>query len=225
MNQLPPMANPADPTAANSQSLQYSRLQNPAISLYQAAQTRPLINPRTGQPIDPRFSGEIGGGGASSAADMLPLQQQSSSEIIRGYTQLMYQQQQQQQLSNAPGIPQHIFQPPSQVAHLNRLPPQQQPAPQFFLNSNTADAQHPLMSREHIKSRLEEENEVKMRMNELKRQLNYIDKTNWFFERETVDFAQFIPFEQDQQYVGASNNAKNYQQQSFQIGGGYQGKK
>lgn len=35
-------------------------------------------------------------------------------------------------------------------------------------------------------------------MNELKRQLNYIDKTNWFFERETVDFSNFIPFEQDQ---------------------------
>jgi hypothetical protein len=46
-----------------------------------------------------------------------------------------------------------------------------------------------------LKSRLEEENEIKMRMQELKRQLAYIDKTNWFFEKDTVDFSSFMPFE------------------------------
>lgn len=55
-----------------------------------------------------------------------------------------------------------------------------------------------------------------MRMNELKRQLGYIEKTNWFFERETVDFGSFIPFEQDQQYLGGSSN----KQQAYTIGGG-----
>jgi len=32
-------------------------------------------------------------------------------------------------------------------------------------------------------------------MNELKKNLNYIDKTNWFFDRETIDFTEHIPFE------------------------------
>ena len=32
-------------------------------------------------------------------------------------------------------------------------------------------------------------------MLELRKQLNYIEKTNWFFEKETVDFTTFMPFE------------------------------
>lgn len=66
-----------------------------------------------------------------------------------------------------------------------------------------------------LKQRLEEDSEVKLRMADLKRQLGYIEKTNWFFERETVDFGAFVPFEQDVQYAGA---AKSNQQQSFTIG-------
>ena len=34
-------------------------------------------------------------------------------------------------------------------------------------------------------------------MQELKKQLTYIDKTNWFFERDTVDFTVNIPVEQE----------------------------
>ena len=34
-------------------------------------------------------------------------------------------------------------------------------------------------------------------MLELRKQLNYIEKTNWFFEKETVDFTTFMPFEQE----------------------------
>lgn len=34
-------------------------------------------------------------------------------------------------------------------------------------------------------------------MIELKRQLGYLDKTNWFFERDTVDFSMHMPFEQE----------------------------
>ena len=30
-------------------------------------------------------------------------------------------------------------------------------------------------------------------MGELKKYLGYIDKTNWFFEKDTVDFNSFIP--------------------------------
>jgi hypothetical protein len=45
---------------------------------------------------------------------------------------------------------------------------------------------------------LEQENEVRLRMQDLRKQLAYIDKTNWFFERDTVDFGQFIPFDQEQ---------------------------
>lgn len=57
--------------------------------------------------------------------------------------------------------------------------------------------QPPQFSREQslLKSRLEEESEIKQRMGELKRQLAYIDKTNWFFEKETVDFGSYMPFE------------------------------
>ena len=32
-------------------------------------------------------------------------------------------------------------------------------------------------------------------MSELKRQLAYIDKTNWLFEKDTVDFTSHIPFD------------------------------
>ncbi len=46
-----------------------------------------------------------------------------------------------------------------------------------------------------LKSRLEEEQEIKMRMTELKRALAYIEKTNWFFERETFDFSTGVPLE------------------------------
>ena len=46
-----------------------------------------------------------------------------------------------------------------------------------------------------LKSRLEEEQEIKMRMSELKKALTFIDKTNWFFERETFDFSAGGPLE------------------------------
>ena len=39
----------------------------------------------------------------------------------------------------------------------------------------------------------DQENEIKQRMGELKKHLTYIDKTNWFFEKDTVDFTQYIP--------------------------------
>jgi hypothetical protein len=45
-------------------------------------------------------------------------------------------------------------------------------------------------------------------MQDLKKQLAYIDKTNWFFERDTVDFSTFIPFESDQQYIGGGSYSK-----------------
>jgi len=45
---------------------------------------------------------------------------------------------------------------------------------------------------------MEQEAEVKQIMGELKKSLNYIDKTNWFFEKDTVDFTSYIPFEQEQ---------------------------
>jgi len=35
-------------------------------------------------------------------------------------------------------------------------------------------------------------------MQDLKKQLAYIDKTNWLFERDTVDFSSFIPFETEE---------------------------
>ncbi len=67
-------------------------------------------------------------------------------------------------------------------------------------------------------ARLEEDEEVRLRMNELKRQLGYLDKTNWFFERDTVDFSQFVPFEQDHQYTGAAT------QKAYTIRGSYHSK-
>ena len=61
-----------------------------------------------------------------------------------------------------------------------------------------------------------------MRMNELKRQLEHLDKTNWFFERDTVDFSSFMPLEQQQQFAGAAAR----EQKAYTIGGnGYHGKK
>jgi hypothetical protein len=48
-----------------------------------------------------------------------------------------------------------------------------------------------------LKSRLEEEQEIKLRMNDLKKALAYIDKSNWLFERDTVDFSTWCPLEQD----------------------------
>ena len=46
-----------------------------------------------------------------------------------------------------------------------------------------------------LKSRLEEEQEIKMRMSELKKALTFIDKTNWFFERDTFDFSAGSPLD------------------------------
>ena len=48
-----------------------------------------------------------------------------------------------------------------------------------------------------MKLKMEQDQEVKQKMQELKKQLTYIEKTNWFFERDTVDFTACIPFEQE----------------------------
>lgn len=45
-----------------------------------------------------------------------------------------------------------------------------------------------------LKSKIDEENEIKHRMSELKKYLNYIDKTNWLFQNDTVDFTTHIPY-------------------------------
>jgi hypothetical protein len=83
-----------------------------------------------------------------------------------------------------------------------------------------------------LKSRLEEEQEIKMRMSELKKALTFIDKTNWFFERDTFDFSAGSPLDQDQQYAPSSSMMSGLKgsghNQAFTIGGaagGYHHKK
>ena len=83
-----------------------------------------------------------------------------------------------------------------------------------------------------LKSRLEEEQEIKMRMSELKKALTFIDTTNWFFERDTFDCRAGGPLEQDQHYAPSGSMISGMKgsghSQAFTIGaaaGGYHHKK
>ena len=48
-----------------------------------------------------------------------------------------------------------------------------------------------------MKNKIDMESKIKQSMADLKKQLIYIDRTNWFFEKDTVDFTASIPFEQE----------------------------
>ena len=60
---------------------------------------------------------------------------------------------------------------------------------------------HHYQPHHHVQSRVdkraEEEKFVREQFSDLKKHLMYLDKTNWFFNGDTVDFTLYMPFEQD----------------------------
>jgi hypothetical protein len=67
-----------------------------------------------------------------------------------------------------------------------------------------------------------------MRLSELKRHLGYLEKTNWLFERDTLDFGTGVPFEAEQQLppsLGKGGHHHGGQQYAIGGVGSYRGAK
>eukprot|EP00347_Sterkiella_histriomuscorum_P013479 403364558 len=201
--------------SSNTQQQQQSQFTNPFLNNQQqtAQQQQQQMNQPMPQPSFSGFQHRI-----PVATSSMIGSAESSWGPQPGRTQFPQFSNQQpapsQQMQNSM-IPPSQFQqqPPTyqfQVPQNNHQPNQQQQM--FFqnpssgmlsFNHNPTQNDMTAASREQQRQKqklLEQEKEFKIRMGELKKQLTYIDKSNWLFANDTVDFTQYMPFEIEKQY-------------------------